>query len=92
MTMQLKEHRLALENVAREEAKLKSLHHRINWMQHTHITHTPLPADMKAIKSLLSRTRQSPGSLEKVDHRMISLNPTLEKSMPEREILLTNDI
>lgn len=71
----VEEHRLALENVAREEAKLKSL------LQ----DQLDATAQYEAVREayLNTRTRQSEVFNDKVDHRMISLNPTSEKSIPE---------
>lgn len=71
----VEEHRLALENVAREEAKLKTL------LQ----DQLDATAQYEAVREayLNTRTRQSEVFNDKVDHRMISLNPTLEKSIPE---------
>ena len=71
----VEEHRLALENVAREEAKLKTL------LQ----DQLDATAQYKAVREayLNTRTRQSEVFNDKVDHKMISLNPTLEKSIPE---------
>lgn len=71
----VEEHRLALENVAREEAKLKTL------LQ----DQLDATAQYEAVREayLNTRTRQSEVFNDKVDHRMISLNPTSEKSIPE---------
>lgn len=71
----VEEHRLALENVAREEAKLKSL------LQ----DQLDATAQYEAVREayLNTRTRQREVFNDKVDHRMISLNPTSEKSIPE---------
>ncbi|WP_257000804.1 SEC10/PgrA surface exclusion domain-containing protein [Streptococcus cristatus] len=71
----VEEHRLALENVAREEAKLKSL------LQ----DQLDATAQYEAVREvyLNTRTRQSEVFNDKVDHKMISLNPVLEKSIPE---------
>ena len=71
----VEEHRLALENVAREEAKLKSL------LQ----DQLDATAQYEAVREayLNTRTRQSEVFNDKVDHKMISLNPALEKSIPE---------
>ena len=71
----VEEHRLALENVAREEAKLKTL------LQ----DQLDATAQYEAVREayLNTRTRQSEVFNDKVDHKMISLNPTLEKSIPE---------
>lgn len=71
----VEEHRLALENVAREEAKLKTL-----LQDQLYAT-----AQYEAVREayLNTRTRQSEVFNDKVDHKMISLNPALEKSIPE---------
>lgn len=71
----VEEHRLALENVVREEAKLKTL------LQ----DQLDATAQYEAVREayLNTRTRQSEVFNDKVDHKMISLNPTLEKSIPE---------
>ena len=71
----VEEHRLALENVAREEAKLKTL------LQ----DQLDATAQYEAVREayLNTRTRQSEVFNDKVDHKMISLNPALEKSIPE---------
>ena len=71
----VEEHRLALENVAREEDKLKSL------LQ----DQLDATAQYEAVREayLNTRTRQSEVFNDKVDHKMISLNPALEKSIPE---------
>lgn len=71
----VEEHRLALENVAREEAKLKSL------LQ----DQLDATAQYEAVREvyLNTRTRQREVFNDKVDHKMISLNPALEKSIPE---------
>lgn len=71
----VEEHRLALENVAREEAKLKSL------LQ----DQLDATAQYEAVREvyLNTRTRQSEVFNDKVDQKMISLNPALEKSIPE---------
>lgn len=71
----VEEHRLALENVEREEAKLKSL------LQ----DQLDATAQYEAVREvyLNTRTRQSEVFNDKVDHKMISLNPALEKSIPE---------
>lgn len=71
----VEEHRLALENVAREEAKLKSL------LQ----DQLDATAQYEAVREayLNTRTRQSEVFNDKVDHKMISLNPALEKSISE---------
>ena len=71
----IEEHRLALENVKREEAKHKTL------LQDQLDANAQYEAVREAY--LNTRTRQSEIYNEKVDHRMISLNPTLEKSIPE---------
>ena len=71
----VEEHRLALENVAREEAKLKSL------LQDQLDANAQYEAVREAY--LNTRTRQSEVFNDKVDHKMISLNPALEKSIPE---------
>lgn len=69
------EHRLALENVAREEAKLKLL------LQ----DQLDATAQYEAVREvyLNTRTRQSEVFNDKVDHKMISLNLASEKSIPE---------
>lgn len=71
----VEEHRLALENVVREEAKLKTL------LQ----DQLDATAQYEAVREvyLNTRTRQSEVFNDKVDHKMISLNPTLEKSIPK---------
>ena len=71
----VEEHRLALENVAREEAKLKI------FLQ----DQLDATAQYEAVREayLNTRTRQSEVFNDKVDHKMISLNPALEKSIPE---------
>ena len=71
----VEEHRLALENVAREEDKLKTL------LQ----DQLDATAQYEAVREayLNTRTRQSEVFNDKVDHKMISLNPALEKSIPE---------
>ena len=71
----VEEHRLALENVAREEAKLKTL------LQ----DQLDATAQYEAVREayLNTRTRQSEVFNDKVDHKMISLNPALEKSISE---------
>lgn len=71
----VEEHRLAIENVAREEAKLKTL------LQ----DQLDATAQYEEVREayLNTRTRQSEVFNDKVDHRMISLNPTSEKSIPE---------
>lgn len=71
----VEEHRLALENVVREEAKLKTL------LQ----DQLDATAQYEAVREayLNTRTRQSEVFNDKVDHKMISLNPMLEKSIPE---------
>ena len=71
----VEEHRLALENVAREEAKLKSL------LQ----DQLDATAQYEAVREvyLNTRTRQREVFNDKVDHKMISLNPALEKRIPE---------
>ena len=71
----VEEHRLALENVVREGAKLKTL------LQ----DQLDATAQYEAVREayLNTRTRQSEVFNDKVDHKMISLNPTLEKSIPE---------
>ena len=71
----VEEHRLVLENVAREEAKLKTL-----LQDQLYAT-----AQYEAVREayLNTRTRQSEVFNDKVDHKMISLNPALEKSIPE---------
>lgn len=71
----VEEHRLALENVVREEAKLKTL------LQ----DQLDATAQYEAVREayLNTRTRQSEVFNDKVDHKMISLNPTSEKSIPE---------
>lgn len=71
----VEEHRFALENVASEEAKLKSL------LQ----DQLDATAQYEAVREvyLNTRTRQSEVFNDKVDHKMISLNPALEKSILE---------
>ena len=71
----VEEHRLALENVAREEAKLKTL------LQ----DQLDATAQYEAVREayLNTPTRQSEVFNDKVDHKMISLNPALEKSISE---------
>ena len=71
----VEEHRLALENVAREEDKLKTL------LQ----DQLDATAQYEAVREvyLNTRTRQSEVFNDKVDHKMIFLNPALEKSIPE---------
>lgn len=71
----VEEHRLAIENVVREEAKLKTL------LQ----DQLDATAQYEAVREvyLNTRTRQSEVFNDKVDHKMISLNPALEKSIPE---------
>ena len=71
----VEEHRLALENVVREEAKLKTL------LQ----DQLDATAQYEAVREayLNTRTRQSEVFNDKVDHKMISLNPALEKSISE---------
>lgn len=71
----VEEHRLALENVAREEDKLKTL------LQ----DQLDATAQYEAVREayLNTRTRQSEVFNDKVDHKMISLNPALEKSISE---------
>lgn len=71
----VEEHRLTLENVAREEAKLKTL------LQ----DQLDATAQYEAVREayLNTRTRQSEVFNDKVDHKMISLNPALEKSISE---------
>ena len=71
----VEEHRLSLENVVREEAKLKTL------LQ----DQLDATAQYEAVREayLNTRTRQSEVFNDKVDHRMISLKPTSEKSIPE---------
>ena len=71
----VEEHRLALENVEREEAKLKSL------LQ----DQLDATAQYEAVREvyLNTRTRQSEVFNDKVDQKMISLNSTSEKSIPE---------
>lgn len=71
----VEEHRLALENLAREEAKLKTL------LQ----DQLDATAQYEAVREayLNTRTRQSEVFNDKVDHKMISLNPALEKSISE---------
>ena len=71
----VEEHRLALENVAREEAKLKI------FLQ----DQLDATAQYEAVREayLNTRTRQSEVFNDKVDHKMISLNPALEKSISE---------
>ena len=71
----VEEHRLSLENVVREEAKLKTL------LQ----DQLDATAQYEAVREayLNTRTRQNEVFNDKVDHRMISLKPTSEKSIPE---------
>ena len=71
----VEEHRLALENVAREEAKLKI------FLQDQLDATSQYEAVREAY--LNTRTRQSEVFNDKVDHKMISLNPALEKSISE---------